>query len=151
MKLFSLDPLINEKSYSLSKDSVYVFRTSPSLNLAEIKKEIEKDFEVKVVKINSALIKGKVKRTISITGRRQGSRSGSRSKYKKVYVRLAKGTKLPFFESVEEETKKEEKSQKQFDKAIAKNILKDDRKVKKLTGNLNTKKRFSLRKQPESK
>lgn len=148
MKLFTLEPLINEKSYNLSKGGVYIFKTNLEMNINELKKEIEKTFEVKITKINSSIIKGKAKRTTSLNGRRQSTKNGSRSNYKKAYVTLEKGNKLPFFENIEEEAKKEEKTQKQFDKAISKNIQKDQKKNLK---SVDTKRRFSLRKRPEGK
>lgn len=148
MKVFSLIPLLNEKGYSLSQKGVYIFKVDLNQNIHQIKDEIESRFKVKIIKINSLRIKGKKVRTISINGKHQSNRPGRKSDFKKVYITLDKKDKLPFYESIEKEEKKQENTQKQLEKAINKNLAKEDKKLHKSE---TVKRRFSLRKQPESK
>jgi hypothetical protein len=65
---------------------------------------------------------------MSLTGKRALNSEGKRSDFKKAYVTLAEGHSLPFFAAVEEEEQKEEKLQKQMDKAVAKQAAKADKK-----------------------
>ena len=44
-----LAPVITEKSESLKSNNVYVFKVSPKANKTQIKNEVEKQFNVKVV------------------------------------------------------------------------------------------------------
>ena len=48
-----LAPVITEKSESLKENNVYVFKVSPKANKTQIKNEIEKQFNVKVVNVNT--------------------------------------------------------------------------------------------------
>jgi large subunit ribosomal protein L23 len=146
-KDIALIPLVNEKTYDLSKSkNVFVFKTEPSFNKHSIKKAVESQFEVEVTDINVLNSKGKVKRTISLTGKRSKNSSGRRKNTKKFYVTIKAGQSLPIFESIDEEQQKRQKTQEQFDKAITKQNQKEAKKVKEpLT------RRFRLNKNPESK
>ncbi len=116
----NLLPLLTEKSYKISKDCVFVFTVPKSTNKISIKQQIETYFNVKVKAVNLTNIKGKTKRTVSLSGKRYANSVGSRSNVKKAYVYLNEGFTLPFFDSIEEENKNEEKAQENFDKAAEK-------------------------------
>ena len=46
-------PVITEKSESLKANNVYVFKVNKKANKTQIKNEIEKQFNVKVVSVNT--------------------------------------------------------------------------------------------------
>jgi large subunit ribosomal protein L23 len=66
-----------------------VFQVATGANKIEIKQAIEKLLGSKVESIRTAMAHGKVKR--------QGRFSGRRSDWKKAYVRLKLGEKIPEF------------------------------------------------------
>jgi len=85
-------PLITEKTSILREDGrTIVFHVAPNANKTEIKRAIEKLLGSKVDSIRTSIAHGKVKR--------QGRFTGQRSDWKKAYVKLREGEKLPeFFE-----------------------------------------------------
>ncbi len=83
-------PLVTEKVYSdADGPQVVAFEVAPSANKIEIKQAVESAFAVKVARVNTVLVAGKIKRV--------GRRFGKRSNWKKAYVTLAEGGKLDFF------------------------------------------------------
>ena len=83
-------PLITEKTTILREDGrTIVFQVATGANKIEIKQAIEKLLGSKVESIRTAMAHGKVKR--------QGRFAGRRSDWKKAYVRLKKGEKIPEF------------------------------------------------------
>jgi large subunit ribosomal protein L23 len=82
-------PLVTEKS-NLMKEAgnVVAFEVAMSSNKVEIKKAIEKAFNVKVQEVRTLIVAGKIKRS--------GRSFGKRSNVKKAYVTLADGT-IDFF------------------------------------------------------
>ena len=84
-------PLITEKGAGLKeKNSVYIFAVDVNANKIEIKKAVEKLFNVTVEKVNTVIVAGKQ--------RRLGLRKGLKPDWKKAYVTLKKGTKIQQFE-----------------------------------------------------
>ncbi|MDY6848026.1 MAG: 50S ribosomal protein L23 [Thermodesulfobacteriota bacterium] len=83
-------PLITEKT-SLQKEigQVVAFEVARNANKIEIKQAVEQAFDVKVKKVNTALMAGKVKR--------RGLVIGKRSNWKKAYVTLEEGSNIDFF------------------------------------------------------
>ena len=83
-------PLITEKSTAL-KDTQRTlgFEVHRDATKPEIKKAVETLFGVKVQKVRVANVHGKVKR--------QGRYAGRRSDWKKAYVKLREGAKMPEF------------------------------------------------------
>jgi large subunit ribosomal protein L23 len=148
-KTLTLKPLLNEKTYDLAKSkNVYVFNVPTSTNKHELAKSIKQQFEVDVVSVNTAVFKGKSKRTMSLTGRRALNSYGARANFKKAYVTLKKDQSLAFFESVEEAEEKREATQEKFDKAAQKQAVKSSKAQKPDTG---LKRRFLRTKKPEGK
>jgi large subunit ribosomal protein L23 len=83
-------PLVTEKTTILREDGrTIVFQVATGANKIEIKQAIEKLLGSKVESIRTAMAHGKVKR--------QGRFSGRRSDWKKAYVRLKLGERIPEF------------------------------------------------------
>ena len=83
-------PLITEKTTILREDGrTIVFEVAADANKIEVKQAIEQLLGSKVESIRTAIVHGKVKR--------QGRFSGRRSDWKKAYVRLRDGEKMPEF------------------------------------------------------
>jgi large subunit ribosomal protein L23 len=89
-----IKPLLTEKT-SILKDAVQqvTFFVHPAANKVEIKRAVEKAFDVKVQAVNVAN-KAPVRR------KRQGRVIGRVPGCKKAYVTLAQGDKIEFFEGV---------------------------------------------------
>ena len=84
-------PLITEKVTRLQeKLNQYVFEVSPSSNKIDIKRAVEERFEVKVTKVRTLNVRGKLKTMGRFTGRRPDR--------KKAIVTLAEGDKIELFE-----------------------------------------------------
>lgn len=121
MKDLILKPRLSEQTYAQAqKERVYVFDVPAGANKHMVARAVAAQFDVKVDSVNMTTIKGKAKRTMSLTGRRRGLNDGVRSDIKKAYVKLAKGASLPIFAAVEENEEKEQKAQEQVEKAMAK-------------------------------
>ncbi len=130
-KTLILRPRLSEKTYGLSESRVYVVDVPKSTNKHSVARAVEAQFEVKVEKVNTTVIKGKSKRVMSVTGKRMGNAEGKRTDIKKAYVTLAEGHSLPFFAAIEEEEQKEQKLQAQVDKAADKQAAKAEKKTAK--------------------
>jgi large subunit ribosomal protein L23 len=129
-KILDLKPRLSEKTYGLSESRVYVVEVPKEANKHAVARAVEAQFEVKVMKVNMANIKGKTKRVMSVNGKRYLNVYGRRNGIRKAYVTLSEGHSLPFFAAVEEEEKKEQDTQVKVDKAIAKQAEKDTKKPK---------------------
>ncbi len=81
-----LSPVITEKSTFLSEENKVVFRVAMDADKAAIKEAIESLFKVKVVKVNTSILKGKEKRFRGQVGRR--------SDVKKAVVTLEDGQSI---------------------------------------------------------
>ncbi len=89
-----IKPRLTEKITMLSEDARQVaFMVDPRANKIEIKKAVEKAFDVKVEAVN--IICRKPRRRI-----RQGRVRGQYEGFKKAYVQLAEGSKIELFEGV---------------------------------------------------
>jgi large subunit ribosomal protein L23 len=84
-----LGPVIAEKASRVAEEhNQVVLKVLPNANKSEIKQAVESLFDVKVASVSTANVKGKVKRT--------GRVLGKRSDWKKAYVTLADGADLNF-------------------------------------------------------
>ena len=83
-------PLITEKTAGL-RETVHtiVFEVAPRATKVEIKQAVERLLGAKVANVRTAIAHGKVKR--------QGRIAGQRPDWKKAYVRLRDGEKVPDF------------------------------------------------------
>jgi len=86
-------PLVTEKAV-MKKDSeqTLCFKVNPNANKTQIADAVEKLFKVKVAEVRTANIPGKL--------RRRGRYAGYRPDWKKAYVRLKPGQKMPEFAEV---------------------------------------------------
>ena len=88
-----IKPILSEKSYDGIADKKYVLMGHPDATKTQIKNAVEEIFEVKVEKVNTINVTGKMKR--------MGRNEGRRSSYKKAYVQLTDESKsIEFFESL---------------------------------------------------
>lgn len=86
-------PLITEKTNKQKeKDNQVSFEVDCGANRIEIKKAIEKIFNVSVLAVRTMQIKGKPKQRGKIVGKRRN--------WKKAIVTLAYGERIGFFEGV---------------------------------------------------
>ena len=83
-----LAPVITEKSETLKQNNVYVFKVKSSANKTQIKNEVEKQFKVKVVSVNTVNAVQKNKRV--------GRYTGLTAAYKKAYVKVAEGSTIEY-------------------------------------------------------
>ena len=89
-----LRPVITEQSMESVADKKYVFQVAVNANKTEIKAAVEQIFNVKVAKVNTLIVNGKVKRTGAYP-------AGKRSDYKKAIVTLTADSKtIEFFEGM---------------------------------------------------
>jgi len=88
-----ISPVVSEKSYGLLEDNVYTFVVAPNASKPEIRAAVEQLFEVKVLKVNTLVRKGK-----RLRNRRTG-RWGARPDRKRALVTLAEGDSIELFET----------------------------------------------------
>lgn len=81
-------PLITEKGMSVKEsEGTLVFEVAPQATKTEVKQAVELLFKVKVSAVRTANVEGKE--------RRRGKFAGYRPDWKKAYVRLKAGEKMP--------------------------------------------------------
>ncbi len=86
-------PIVTEKAVSKKgAEQTLCFEVSPEANKTEIKAAVQKLFKVKVADVQTVNTVGKL--------RRRGRFSGYRSDWKKAYVRLKAGEKMPEYAEV---------------------------------------------------
>ena len=87
-------PIITERAMAGAADKKYVFEVAKSAGKVEIKKAVEEIFGVKVAKVNTLNMQGKLKR--------MGARpAGRRPSWKKAMVTLTADSKaIEFFEGM---------------------------------------------------
>ena len=83
-------PLITEKTTLQREDGqTIVLEVAPRATKVEVKQAVERLLGAKVASVRTAMTHGKIKR--------QGRFSGRRPDWKKAYVRLRSGEKMPEF------------------------------------------------------
>jgi large subunit ribosomal protein L23 len=81
-------PLITEKGLGVKEtEGTLVFEVAPKASKTEVKQAVELLFKVKVDSVRTASVAGKE--------RRRGKYAGYRPDWKKAYVRLKAGEKMP--------------------------------------------------------
>ena len=84
-------PMMTEKTTTLNNlNNSYTFKVSLNANKIEIKKAIEKIFDVNVISVNTMRQRGKIKS--------MGRYSGKRADWKKAVVKLQPGDTIADFE-----------------------------------------------------
>lgn len=88
-----LRPILSEKSYAGISEKRYTFVVKKDANKTQIKYAVEELFGVKVEKVNTMNVRGKLKR--------MGKNQGYTPAYKKAIVQLKKDSKsIEFFDSL---------------------------------------------------
>ena len=86
-------PIITEKSMIGATEKKYTFEVAKKANKIEIAKAVEEIFGVKVSKVNTVNVRGRL--------RRQGRNQGYTRSWKKAYVTLTQDSKeIEFFEGM---------------------------------------------------
>ena len=86
-------PVITENSMDQMADRKYTFEVAKDANKIEIKKAVEELFGVKVEKVTTMRVLGKIKR--------MGANSGKRPDWKKAVVKLTESSKtIEFFDGL---------------------------------------------------
>jgi large subunit ribosomal protein L23 len=86
-------PLITEKGHDKREgERTLIFEVNPEANKIQIKQAVETVFKVKVEQVRTSVTSGKL--------RRKGRFTGYASDWKKAYVRLAEGSKLPEYADI---------------------------------------------------
>ena len=88
-----IKPIVTYRSMRDMEEGKYTFKVDRRINKSEIKKAIENVFGVKVEKVNTMNMQGKLKR--------QGAHEGTRPNWKKAIVTLKEDSKrIEFFEGM---------------------------------------------------
>ncbi|MFA5449528.1 MAG: 50S ribosomal protein L23 [Clostridia bacterium] len=88
-----IKPILSEKSYDGIPSKRYAFKVKKTATKNQVKAAVESIFDVKVDKINTLRVRGKLKR--------MGRNEGYTPSYKKAYVTLTADSKpIEFFESL---------------------------------------------------
>lgn len=83
-------PLLTEKGTGLGeRENKVLFEVHMDANKIEIKQAVEHLYEVKVLSVNTQVVRGKLKR--------MGRFMGRRPNWKKAIVQLAEGSSIDFF------------------------------------------------------
>ena len=83
-------PLVTEKGVTLKEEArTLSFEVARDANKTQVRQAVEKLFGVKVEDVRTSNVEGKL--------RRRGKFSGYRSDWKKAYVKLKPGQKMPEF------------------------------------------------------
>ncbi len=84
-------PLVTEKGTGMLADGNWVvFRVNPDANKIQIREAVQKVFDVKVLHVNTQVVRGKRKRF--------GKAMGQSKSWKKAMVQLKEGDKIKIFE-----------------------------------------------------
>ncbi len=93
----SIKPILTEKATKLTeKLNCYTFAVSVDAGKGEIKKLIESLYGVKVVKVNTAVMRAKNKSRWTKSGLLRGKTEA----WKKVFVKIADGQTIDFFSNI---------------------------------------------------
>lgn len=123
IKLNLLEPRATEKTYAESFKRTYVFPVKKEMGKLEIKKLVEKEFNVTVIDVRTLIRDGK--KTKYSKGKHQYPGTTYRQDKKFAYVTLKEGDSIKVFEEQNDNTsakdaKKAEKEAKKADKNAGK-------------------------------
>ncbi len=94
---FQIKPIVTEKATGLTeKLNKYTFRVSPEANKYQIKSLVEELYGVKVVSVNTMIVRGKNKSRYT----KSGLLRGKTSSYKKAIVTIAEGETIDFYSNI---------------------------------------------------
>ena len=93
----TIQPKVTEKATKLTeKLNRYTFRVSPQANKYQIKMLVEKLYGVKVVNVNTAVVRGKNKSRWTKSGLLRGKTSA----YKKAFITVGEGQTIDFYSNI---------------------------------------------------
>ena len=91
MKDILIRPIVTEKSTThLGTEQTYAFEVGLDANKVQVKRAVEKFYDVSVSNVRTIVVRGKVKRF--------GRHHAKRSNWKKAYVTLAEGDSINLYE-----------------------------------------------------
>ena len=89
-----LAPVVSEKSYAqIESNNTYSFRIHPDAHKTQVRQAVEELFNVKVLRVNIAMVQSKPKRRGMIKGRKPG--------WKKAIVQLKPGDSIEIFQGAQ--------------------------------------------------
>ncbi len=92
-----IKPIISEKANAYSeKRNCYTFAVSPDANKFQIKDIVEKLYNVRVERVNTALYAGKRKARYTKAGLIRGQKPA----FKKAYVTVAEGQTIDYYKNI---------------------------------------------------
>lgn len=93
----SIKPILTEKATKLTdKLNVYTFAVSPDATKGQIRNVIENLYGVKVVRVNTAVMRAKNKSRWT----KSGLLRGKTSQWKKAFISVADGQTIDFFSNI---------------------------------------------------
>ncbi|MDE6278709.1 MAG: 50S ribosomal protein L23 [Paramuribaculum sp.] len=93
----NIQPIVTEKATKLTdKLNRYTFSVSKEADKLQIKKLVEKLYGVKVVNVNTMVVRGKNKSRWTKSGLLRGKTNG----YKKAIVTVAEGQTIDFYSNI---------------------------------------------------
>jgi large subunit ribosomal protein L23 len=89
-----LAPVVSEKSYAqIEENNTYSFRIHPDAHKTQVRQAVEELFNVKVLRVNIAMVQAKPKR--------RGFHRGTRPGWKKALVQLKPGDSIEIFQGAQ--------------------------------------------------
>lgn len=93
----SIKPIVTEKATKLTdKLNRYTFRVTESANKYQIKALVEELYGVKVVNVNTAIVRGKNKSRYTKSGLLRGKTAG----YKKAFITIGEGQTIDLYSNI---------------------------------------------------
>ncbi len=93
----TIKPIVTEKATKLTeKLNRYTFRVSPEANKYQIKSLVEKLYGVKVVNVNTAVVRSKNRSRWTKSGLLRGKTSA----WKKAFVTIEEGKTIDFYSNI---------------------------------------------------
>ena len=93
----TITPIVTEKATQLTeKLNRYTFRVSPEANKYQIKTLVEQLYGVKVVNVNTAVVRGKNRSRWTNSGLLRGKTN----QWKKAFITVAEGETIDFYSNI---------------------------------------------------
>jgi large subunit ribosomal protein L23 len=91
-------PIITEKTVAYTEKGLpkYAFRVELSATKEEIKRDVEKYYEVEVDAVSTMIVRGKARVRYS----KKGFTKGKSSNFKKAIITLKKGSEIDFYKHI---------------------------------------------------
>ena len=94
---FTIEPIVTEAATNLTeKLNRYTFRVSPEANKFQIKDMVEKLYGVKVLNVNTCVVRGKNKSRYTKIGLLRGKTAS----WKKAFITVGEGETIDFYSNI---------------------------------------------------